>query len=49
MFTPGMVFAFRPPPIVGMNDDAGPRRIGVILVDMPAVAVFVADDPRGCA
>ena len=49
MFPPGVVLAFFPAPIVGVNNDAGRRGIGVIFVDMPAGAVFVADDPRGRA
>ena len=44
-----MMLAFPPAPIVGMDDHAGRRRIGVFLVDVPAIAVGVADDPRGCA
>jgi hypothetical protein len=47
MFTPSVVLAFLPLPIVRMDDYAGRRWIGVVLVDMPAIAVGVADDSCG--
>ena len=47
MFTPSVVFGILPAPIVRMDDYAGRGRIGVILVDMPTIAVGVADDLRG--
>jgi hypothetical protein len=49
MFTPNVVLAFLPAPIVRMDDYAGRRRIGVVLVDMPTIAVGVADDSCGRA
>ena len=49
MFTPSVMLAFLPPPVVRMDDYAGRGRIGVVLLDMPAIAVSVADNPRGCA
>jgi hypothetical protein len=35
MFTPSVVLAFLPAPIVRMDDYAGRRRIGVVFMDMP--------------
>lgn len=46
MLLPYEVLAFASDPVVWMNLDVHSRREGVVLVNVPAVPILVADDPR---
>jgi len=46
MLLPDEVLAFAPAPVVWMNLDVHSRREGVVFVNVPAVPIRVADDPR---